>query len=204
MKITEEMRQAFYSKAEVQRTGAIRYLDEAITAALTAAPAEDWTVSASETAREVLDYLGTGSDPSLEPGADRRRDNVAKIITKHFDRVRGEALAAAEQPVAVQVGELAAAWKNHVAAVEAHSSEVKKLRSARWAGDFSMGFSEGVIAADRVMADAQSAFIKAAQDVAKAALASPAQPTPPQDTGDNETLSIVTQKGTHGNDRETL
>lgn len=48
-------------------------------------PVDDWTVSASETAREVLNYLGIGSEASLEPGADRRRDNVAKIIARHFD-----------------------------------------------------------------------------------------------------------------------
>lgn len=70
--------------------------DEIITA-LTAAPAGDWTVSASETARMVLDYLGIGSDPSLEPGADRRRDNVAKIITSHQAIRHQAALRAAEE-----------------------------------------------------------------------------------------------------------
>lgn len=68
---------------------------------LAAAPADDWTVSASETAREVLNYLGTGSDPSLEPGADRRRDNVAKIITKHFDALAA-APASAPEPVEIK------------------------------------------------------------------------------------------------------
>jgi len=40
MPISEEMRQAFYSKAEVQKTGAIRYLDEALEAAIAASPSD--------------------------------------------------------------------------------------------------------------------------------------------------------------------
>lgn len=43
---------------------------------------EDWTVDDSLTARGILDYLGIGSDASLEPYADRRRDQVAKLIQK--------------------------------------------------------------------------------------------------------------------------
>lgn len=43
-------------------------------------PIRDWTVEDSHTAREILSYLGIGSDASLEPGADRRRDKVAAII----------------------------------------------------------------------------------------------------------------------------
>lgn len=38
MPISEEMGQAFYNKAEVQKTGAIRYLDEALEAAIAASP----------------------------------------------------------------------------------------------------------------------------------------------------------------------
>ncbi len=56
--------------------------------ALTAPPAEpaggtaepaDWTVSDTELARDILCYLGIGSDASLEPG-DRRRDRIAAMI----------------------------------------------------------------------------------------------------------------------------
>lgn len=50
-----------------------------------AALERDWTVSASELASEILNYLGIGCDASLEPGADWRRDNVAKIITARDD-----------------------------------------------------------------------------------------------------------------------
>ncbi|MFJ6322316.1 MULTISPECIES: hypothetical protein [unclassified Rhizobium] len=40
MPISEEMGQAFYNKAEVQKTGAIRYLDEALEAAIAASPSD--------------------------------------------------------------------------------------------------------------------------------------------------------------------
>jgi len=43
---------------------------------------QDWTVSDTETARDILSYLGIGSDPSLEPGADYRRDHVARLIQR--------------------------------------------------------------------------------------------------------------------------
>ena len=45
---------------------------------------DDWTVDDTLTAREILNYLGIGSDASLEPFADRRRDHVAKIIQKRI------------------------------------------------------------------------------------------------------------------------
>jgi HAMP domain-containing protein len=47
---------------------------------------DDWLYSASECAREVLNYLGEGSVASMEPGMDRRRDNVAKIINRYLDK----------------------------------------------------------------------------------------------------------------------
>ncbi|MFG1414003.1 hypothetical protein V5G24_23160 [Xanthobacter sp. VTT E-85241] len=52
----------------------------------------DWTVGDSETAGAVMRYLGIGTDPSLEPYADRRRDKVASIICA----ARAAALAQAE------------------------------------------------------------------------------------------------------------
>lgn len=48
---------------------------------------DDWTVDDSLTAREILAYLGIGSDASLEPFADRRRDHIAKLIQKRVSTV---------------------------------------------------------------------------------------------------------------------
>ena len=45
----------------------------------------DWTVADTELARDILSYLGIGSDVSLEPG-DRRRDHIAAMI--YADRER--------------------------------------------------------------------------------------------------------------------
>ena len=62
-------------------------LIDRIRSALVATPpagGDDWTVDDTLTAREILDYLGIGSDASLEPYADRRRDAVAKIIQKRI------------------------------------------------------------------------------------------------------------------------
>lgn len=82
-----------YVASRGQLHDAFRAARAALSAALSQAAEQpvawpDWTVSASETAREVLSYLGSGSDESLEPGADRRRDNVARIITAYYDRLR--------------------------------------------------------------------------------------------------------------------
>ncbi len=43
--------------------------------------AQDWTVDASVLAGQILNYLGIGTDASLEPYADRRRDRVARMLT---------------------------------------------------------------------------------------------------------------------------
>lgn len=43
--------------------------------------AQDWTVDTSVLAGRILSYLGIGSDCSLDPGADRRRDKIAAMIT---------------------------------------------------------------------------------------------------------------------------
>ncbi len=45
----------------------------------------DWTVDDTDTAREILNYLGYGSDASREPGADRRRDKIAAMICARID-----------------------------------------------------------------------------------------------------------------------
>jgi hypothetical protein len=45
----------------------------------------DWTVSDTELARDILCYLGIGSDASLEPG-DRRRDRIAAMICADRER----------------------------------------------------------------------------------------------------------------------
>lgn len=45
----------------------------------------DWTVDDTDTAREILNYLGHGSDASREPGADRRRDKIAAMIRARID-----------------------------------------------------------------------------------------------------------------------
>jgi hypothetical protein len=51
---------------------------------MTAKPA-DWTVADTELARDILSYLGIGSDASLEPG-DRRRDRIAAMICADRER----------------------------------------------------------------------------------------------------------------------
>nr|WP_250808449.1 hypothetical protein [Neorhizobium tomejilense] len=45
----------------------------------------DWTVSDTETAGFILDYLGIGQDASKEPTADRRRDRIAGMIRGRLD-----------------------------------------------------------------------------------------------------------------------
>lgn len=45
----------------------------------------DWTVDDTDTAREIMNYLGYGSDASREPGADRRRDKIAAMIRARID-----------------------------------------------------------------------------------------------------------------------
>lgn len=45
----------------------------------------DWTVDDTDTAREILNYLGIGADASREPGADRRRDKIAEMIRARID-----------------------------------------------------------------------------------------------------------------------
>lgn len=45
----------------------------------------DWTVDDTDTAREILNYMGYGSDASREPGADRRRDKIAAMIRARID-----------------------------------------------------------------------------------------------------------------------
>jgi hypothetical protein len=59
-------------------------------AAISASPAQrvewgDWTVDDTDTAREIMNYLGYGSDASREPGADRRRDKIAAMIRARID-----------------------------------------------------------------------------------------------------------------------
>lgn len=46
---------------------------------------DDWTVADTETASEILLYLGIGSEASKEPFIDRRRDMIATIIRKRVD-----------------------------------------------------------------------------------------------------------------------
>lgn len=45
----------------------------------------DWTVDDTDAAREIMNYLGYGSDASREPGADRRRDKIAGMIRARID-----------------------------------------------------------------------------------------------------------------------
>lgn len=45
----------------------------------------DWTVDDTDTAREIMNYLGYGDDASREPGADRRRDKIAAMIRARID-----------------------------------------------------------------------------------------------------------------------
>jgi len=59
--------------------GLARDLFERSVTALTN-PVDDWTVDDTETAGEILTMLGIGCDASKEPGADWRRDKIAKII----------------------------------------------------------------------------------------------------------------------------
>lgn len=46
---------------------------------------DDWTVADTDTAAEILLYLGIGSEASKEPFIDRRRDRIATIIRKRVD-----------------------------------------------------------------------------------------------------------------------
>lgn len=49
---------------------------------------DDYTVSDSEVAGNILHYLGFAVDPSLEPSADRRRDKIARMIRAAIDADR--------------------------------------------------------------------------------------------------------------------
>lgn len=73
--------------------------------------------------------------------------------------------APASEPIAV----LAAARKAHMDALDAYNARVKLVRAERERGNHSMN----VNAENRAMSHAQSAFIKAAQDIADAALSRP-------------------------------
>lgn len=43
-------------------------------------PTTEWTVAVSELAGRILTDLGFGTCPSMEPGADPRRDRIAALI----------------------------------------------------------------------------------------------------------------------------
>jgi hypothetical protein len=59
---------------------------------------DDWTVSDTETAGVILDYLGNGQDASKEPGADRRRDKIAGIIRARIDEATSHAQNSKDSP----------------------------------------------------------------------------------------------------------
>lgn len=46
---------------------------------------DDWTIADTDTAAEILNYLGIGSEASKEPFLDRRRDAIARIIRARVD-----------------------------------------------------------------------------------------------------------------------
>lgn len=46
---------------------------------------EDWTVSDTETAGVILNYLGRGQEASKDPYIDPRRDHIARIIRARID-----------------------------------------------------------------------------------------------------------------------
>lgn len=79
---------------EYDFTDAIAATEAAWLAVRDAAPAPanhvawgDWTVDDTDTARQILNYLGIGDDASREPGADRRRDKIAGMIRARIDAV---------------------------------------------------------------------------------------------------------------------
>lgn len=53
-------------------------------------PVDDWTVDDTETAGEILTLLGIGCDASKEPGADWRRDKIAKMIRSRISQQDAE------------------------------------------------------------------------------------------------------------------
>lgn len=65
------------------------------------------------------------------------------------------------------ITELAAARKMHVDAVNAYNDKLRRVKAERAAGDWSSRMDQQY----KAMSDAQSAFIKAAQDIADSALA---------------------------------
>lgn len=78
----------------------------------------DWTVDDTDTARQILNYLGIGDDASREPGADRRRDKIAGMI-----RARLDAAPAPQQHVAGVSDDIRSYLEGVVGVVEANSFE---------------------------------------------------------------------------------
>ncbi len=89
----------------------------------TAEPA-DWTVSDTELARDILCYLGIGSDASLEPG-DRRRDRIAAMICADRERriVKPATRITALEAENAALREVVAAVAKHVEGMDLGGSE---------------------------------------------------------------------------------
>lgn len=54
---------------------------------------DDWTVSDTETAGVILNYLGRGQEASKDPYIDPRRDHIARIIRARIDAASGSEIA---------------------------------------------------------------------------------------------------------------
>lgn len=121
--ITDEMRNAFYSKAEVQRTGAIRYLDEALIAA--------FTVRQKYTREQINEMIGRGevfADTNPEAdfiaaaelacphcGGSGHRDDIAALAVAPGERTPSSNVEPSD---------------DHLAAVYASREEEEKLCKA--------------------------------------------------------------------------
>lgn len=71
--------------------------------------ARDYGESAGNAARAILNALGISQDPSMEPGADPRRDRIAAIIDKSY-----------------------AADRDRLAALDAENAELRAAKDALW------------------------------------------------------------------------
>lgn len=129
-------------------------------------------------------------------------DDVTVIDRSQLDALSA-ALAAAEQPVAIKPLE----WKGATARtvfggyhIEDHAGYNRlhryRLRLPSGAEGYSVlsHFFPGYWFDDH--SPAKAAAQRDFEVRIRSAIASPAQPTPPQDTGDNGSLSLVTQKET--------
>lgn len=122
---------------------------------------DDWTVADTDTAREILNNLGIGDDASKEPGADHRRDRVAKIIRLRLD--------AAYRKGGEDMRERAAAY---------HEERVRQIRAD------SRNYTSSLYFKQPALAESNS-HEKSAADIRKLEPKPPARISPAVDNGDS-------------------